>query len=258
MGKVTFRTFMFVCCLSFAFGIANAHTIRIRLYHASYSVSRNDLQIGAAEFTLSRNPDGSYLYRSVTQPVGLAALFFSDVITESSQFLVKSGRLESLVYSYTHSGDEHDDTEHIRFDWSDNSAESNDGKKHKTIPIEPGVYDRALAQLAVSLDLASGRLADGYRVLDHGEISDYHMLREADAKLTTPAGEYQVIKVARKDVKKKRTTTFWLAPELDYLPVQIEQTEPGKATISLTLTDIHFDTAAGSRIGASATGSPHD
>jgi len=32
-----------------------------------------------------------------------------------------------------------------------------------------------------------------------------------------------------------------LVPKLDYLPVQMQQTEPGKATISLVLTEIHFD-----------------
>ena len=48
---------------------------------------------------------------------------------------------------------------------------------------------------------------------------------------------------ARHDEKKNRTTTFWLAPKLGYLPVQMRQTEPGKATISLVLTEIKFDTA---------------
>ena len=33
----------------------------------------------------------------------------------------------------------------------------------------------------------------------------------------------------------------WLAPKLDYLPVQMQQTEPGKVTITLVLTEIHFD-----------------
>jgi hypothetical protein len=37
-------------------------------------------------------------------------------------------------------------------------------------------------------------------------------------------------------------TRRWLAPKLNYLPVQMRQTEPGKTTISLVLTEIHFDT----------------
>ena len=47
------------------------------------------------------------------------------------------------------------------------------------------------------------------------------------------------IRCFRRD--ENRATTFWLAPKLDYLPVEMRQTEPGKATISLVLTEIRFD-----------------
>ena len=43
--------------------------------------------------------------------------------------------------------------------------------------------------------------------------------------------------------KEKQYRPFWLAAKLDYLPVRMRQTEPGKATISLVLTEIKFDTA---------------
>lgn len=241
MNRTAIKAMLVVGSILLISAGAFANDTRIPLYHASYSVSRNDFRIGIAEFTLSRTRDGNYIYKSVTQPTGLAALFFSDVITESSQFALRGGKPESLRYDYSHSSSNHDRSEHISFDWDKHRAESLDGKKRKNIDIEPGTYDRALAQLAVSLDMAAGKLADTYRVLDHNEISDYRMERGDDTKRRTESGTYQVIKVARKDTKKKRTTTFWLAPKLDYLPVEIEQTEPGKATISLTLTEISFD-----------------
>jgi hypothetical protein len=241
MSGATLRAAAFLGCLWLTFTAASAAEIHIPLYHASYEVSRNGFQIGNAEFSLTRNGDGSYNYKSVTQPIGLAALFFSDVITESSRFTVRDGKPESLQYDYKHSSNDDDKTEHILFDWENHRAESSSGKRQKRLSIKPGTFDRALAQLAVSLDMATGKLADSYCVLDHGELSNYRMERDADGKLRTPSGNYQVIEVARKDIKKKRTTTFWLAPKIDYLPVKIEQTEPGKATISLTLTDIHLD-----------------
>jgi len=48
--------------------------------------------------------------------------------------------------------------------------------------------------------------------------------------------------IARRDPHSDRVLTFWLAPKLDYLPVQIEQTEPGKSTISFVLTEIKLST----------------
>ena len=120
-------------------------------------------------------------------------------------------------------------------------AHSNEGGKQHTLPIKAGTYDRLLAQLAVSVDLEAGQTVGEYRVLDHNEINVYHMLRQENTDLKTPAGNYETVVIARRDPHKDRVTTFWLAPKLDYLPVQMQQTEPGKATISLVLTEIKLD-----------------
>ncbi|MGH8377771.1 MAG: DUF3108 domain-containing protein, partial [Gammaproteobacteria bacterium] len=100
------------------FSAAADATPVIPLYHATYSVDRNDLRIGTANFSLTQNKDGTYTYQSVTQASGLAALFFSDVITETSHFTVSNGHLQPLLYSYTPAGNDHDKPESIRFDWN--------------------------------------------------------------------------------------------------------------------------------------------
>jgi len=214
---------------------------KIPLYQATYSIGRDSLRIGTANFSLIQNKDGSYTYTSVSQAAGLAALFLSDVVTETSHFKMMDGKLQSLQYTYEHAGNDKDKKENIRFDWDKDVAHSNEGGKQHTLPLTAGTYDRLLAQLAVSVDLEAGQTVGEYRVLDHNEINIYHMQPQGNTDLKTPAGEYEVIEIARKDPKKNRVTTFWLAPKLDYLPVQMQQTEPGKATISLVLTDIKFD-----------------
>ncbi len=223
-------------------GAARGAELRIPLYKADYSVGRNSLRLGTARFSLTQNKDGTYTYTSVSQAAGLAALFLSDVITETSHFKMMDGKLQSLQYTYEHTGNDKDKRENIRFDWDKGVAHSNEGGKQHALPLTAGTYDRLLAQLAVSVDLEAGQTVGEYRVLDHNEISIYHMQPQGNTDLKTPAGKYEVIKLARKDPKKNRVTTFWLAPKLDYLPVQMQQTEPGKATISLVLTDIKFDT----------------
>ncbi len=242
-------TVLLVCTL----GTATAASPTIPLYHATYSVGRNDLRIGTANFTLTRNKDGTYTYKSITQATGLAALFFSDVITETSRFKVSDGNLQSLEYSYDHTGNTKDKKETIRFNWDKGKAYSDDRGEQRILPIKAGTYDRLLAQLAISMDLEAGKTVGDYPVLDHNEITVYHMHRQGSTTLKTPAGEYEVIEIARKVPKKNRVTTFWLAPKLDYLPVQMKQTETGKATISLVLTGIKFDTTSSKiRLNASA------
>ena len=214
---------------------------KIPLYQATYSIGRDSLRIGTANISLIQNKDGSYIYTSVSQAAGLAALFLSDVITETSHFKMMDGKLQSLQYTYEHTGNDKDKKENIRFDWDKNVAHSNEGGKQHTLPIKAGTYDRLLAQLAVSVDLEAGQTVGEYRVLDHNEINVYHMLRQENTDLKTPAGNYETVVIARRDPHKDRVTTFWLAPKLDYLPVQMQQTEPGKATISLVLTEIKLD-----------------
>ena len=222
-------------------GAASAAAPAIPLYHATYSVSRNDLHIGTTVFSLTKNQNGSYTYQSVTEPAGLVSLFRSDVITETSHFNIVDCSPRPLLYSYTHIGGDHNQPHSIRFDWNKKLAYNSSGDKRSTLPLKPDTYDRLLAQLLISLDAAQGATTNTLRVLDRGEFQTYRLLSVGTVGVKTPAGGYQTIEVARKDEKKNRTNTFWLAPKLDYLPVQMQQTEPGKATISLVLTEIKFD-----------------
>lgn len=220
---------------------AAAGTPHIPRYHATYAVDRSDLRIGTAAFSLVRNQDGSYTYQSVTRPSGLLALFRSDVITETSRFAVVDGQLRSLYYSYRHTGSGRDQFETIVFEWNKGIARSDRNGKSRTLPVKPGTYDRFLAQLALSVDTKSGRLAPGYHVLDHGVIHAYRVGRLHDTTVETPAGRFRTVRIAQRGRTKQRVTRFWLAPKLDFLPVRMEQTEPGKATVRLILTKISFD-----------------
>ena len=222
---------------------AQAAAPAIPLYHATYSAGRGSLRVGTARFSLTRNDDGSYTYRSVTKPAGLMALFFDDVVTETSRFTLAGDHLQSLHYSYQHRSDDGDKLEQIRFDWSKGLAYSSEGASHQTVLLTAGICDRLLAQLAMSLDALQGKPVNDYSVLDHAKVQMYRFMRTGNASVNTPAGKYDTVEMTRHDDSKNRVTTFWLAPKLDYLPVRIRQTEPGKATISLVLTDISFDAA---------------
>ena len=212
----------------------------IPLYHATYSLQRNDLHIGNAEFSVTWNANGTYIYQSVTQPAGLLSLFLHTVITETSHFTLTNGQPRSLFYSYQETGSS-GKSELIRFDWNKGLAYSNRNNDKQTLPLKPGTCDVMLAQLRISMNAAEGRLNNNFVVLDHGELQNYDLREVARARVDTGAGTFDTVEVSRKDSKKNRITSFWLAPKLDYLPVQMRQTEPGKATISLVLTEIHFD-----------------
>jgi Protein of unknown function (DUF3108) len=214
--------------------------VPVPIYQATYSVGFGSLRAGTASFSLSKNADGTYTYKSLTKSAGLAALFLNDVVSETSHFEVMDGKLRPLQYTYEHTGKDKDNKETIQFDWAKGVAYTEEDGKQKSLPIKAGIYDRLLAQLAISMDLQAGLVVEDYPVLGHGEINVYHMLRQDNTDLKTPTGNYETVVIARRAPHKDRVTTFWLAPKLDYLLIQMEQTEPEKATISLTLTDIHI------------------
>ena len=212
-------------------------------YKATYegSVSLGSL---ACQISLGQNTDGSYTYRSESHAIGFAAVFLKDVITETSRFDMVDGRPRALSYSYTRTGGKHDKSETIQFDWNKNTAESVENGSKRTTPLTPGVADRFLTQLILSVDVESSKLQDEYKVLDHRKITSFNPLKLPDKTLSVPAGEYATVAVERHDKGESRLMDFWMSPKLHYLPVEIQQREPGEDTYTLTLTSVSFDTPA--------------
>lgn len=212
-------------------------------FKASYqgSVSVGSL---VCEMALTHDADGSYTLQSSSHAVGLAALFVSDVITETSRFEMVGGRPRPLEYRYTRSGGKHEKSETIHFDWSKGLAHTIENGQDRTTPLRPGVTDRFMLQLVLGLDAGNGRLQDEYRVLDHRDITSFTPPKPESEDVHVPAGNYATLLVERQDKGSKRVTDFWLAPKIHYLPVQIEQREPGENTYTLALASISFDTPA--------------
>lgn len=198
----------------------------------------------ACEMSLGRNPDGTYSYESTSHAIGFASLFFKDVIREESRFEMVDGRPRPLEYRYNRSGGKHEKSETIEFDWKKNTARTEENGRTKTTPLSAGVADRFLTQLILSLDTASGRLQDEYKVLDHRDISRFMPPRPGERDVRVPAGAFATLMVERHDKGSKRVTDFWFARKLHYLPVQIQQREPGEDTYTLSLTSSSFATAA--------------
>ena len=196
------------------------------------------------EMTLTRDADGSYTLQSSSHAVGLAALFARDVITETSRFEVVDDRPRPLEYRYSRSGGKREKSETIQFDWNKGTARTEENGQEKLTPITPGVTDRFLLQLVLGMDAASGKLQDEYRVLDHRDITSFAPPKPESKDIHVPAGNYATLLVERQDKGSKRVTDFWLAPKIYYLPVQMEQREPGENTYTLVLSSISFDSPA--------------
>lgn len=208
-------------------------------FRMDYHVLRDGWHLGNAEFTLERR-DGAWEFLSRAHASGLAALFVHSTFSESSRFTVRAGVLHPSGYTYTDSGNPKHD-ERIVFDWARHEAKDTKGGETKMLPLASGMLDRLTAQLELSRELSAGiDLPATFVVVNGGEIKRYHMKRSGHDEIATPAGNFETVHVVRKDPKSKRVTAFWLAPKYQWLPVKIEQREPGKATVTFVLTKLHW------------------
>lgn len=204
-----------------------------------YNVLHGGFKAGEATFSLSRDGD-DWLYQWRAHPTGLASLFVHSTFREASRFSVVGGRLRPLSYAYTDSG-RPDRDETIRFDWDDRTAlDTNDGRT-KHIPLSRGMLDRIASQLAISRRLAAGLpLPTTYQVINGGRLRTYTVRELRREKIHTPAGEFDTVVVQRSDSDSDKTFVFWLAPKYAWLPVRLEQREPGKTTDTSVLTRLQW------------------
>lgn len=215
------------------------HVLGITPFSMSYHVLRDGWHLGNAVFTLQKN-DGTWEFHSRARASGLASLFVHSTFTESSRFTLRDGVLQPLAYTYTDSGKpEHN--EEISFDWARHEAKDTKGSETKVLPLARGMLDRLTAQLELSRELSAAvQLPAAFVVVNGGKIKRFHLRKSGRDEIATPAGNFETVRMVRADPESKRVTTFWLAPKYQWLPIKIEQREPGKATVTFVLTRLHW------------------
>lgn len=211
----------------------------IPAFRMTYRALRNGWHIGTATFTLERDGGGWHFY-SVAHATGFASWFFHSTYRESCRFVMADHEIRPLLYSYTDSG-RRDRDETIRFDWSADEARDTNGGHAKTLRLAPGMLDRLSAQLEISRELAAGGpLADPYLIVNGGEIKRYHLQRGKRTQITTPTGNFETVMVVRSDPDSGRANRFWMAPAYAWLPVKMQQIEPGGATYTFVLDHLEW------------------
>lgn len=205
--------------------------------NATYTVSWNGISLGDATITLRAgdSPD-CYVYESATNPIGLVRMFYGSP-HEISEFCVAGGKVVPKRFEYIKSkGDEDNFT--LEFD-SQNLKVRNQKGEEREIPAIS--QDRFGMQQAVRLWLL-GRLKEkdpGAEPFDVAQVDDkkvrqYRFAITGRETIQIPAGKFDTILIQRVD-DPTRTAKFWIAPDLNYMPVKVEQIRGGKADVRMQL-----------------------
>jgi hypothetical protein len=204
-------------------------------FNADYQVKRNGKELGRATLTLRPAGDGTWEFSQRTEGTkGMASLLGVDV-TEQSTFRWRDGMPEGLDYRYAQHTALKSRQRSTRFDWTAHEARSRDGKRDWTAPLDESAMDRNLVTIALMAALKAGAHELSFAVVDKDRVSAQRYVRGARESLSLPAGRIEAVRIDRQRENSRRTTTLWLAPRLDWLPVQIEQVEKNGETITLQL-----------------------
>jgi hypothetical protein len=222
-------------CLFAAEALAQTNS-KLQPFTAEYQLNRGNMLIGKVTNTLRLEKDGSYTYTSITKPVGIVAAFSSDVITEISQGQIKHNRILPITYTYEHKRKKRPKFRKQQFDWHTNKLSTLAPKPQLSIDIPKDTQDKASMVLAMMLAIPSDADDIKIKVADKKNLKIYRINKQGTEQIKAGGSDYSSVKLGVSKPGKEPSTRFWLAPELNYLPVQIEKLEK-KKTYTMTLVE---------------------
>ena len=208
-------------------------------FQAEYQVLHDGKELGHATLSLRPAGNGTWEFRSETHGTrGMASMLGLDVV-EKSTFHWRDGQPEGLQYTYSQQAAMKSRERSIDFDWSAHEARSRDGKRAWTAPLDGPAMDRNLVTVALMAALKSRSADMTFPVVDKDRVSEQSYRVSGDESLPLQSGPVKAMRVERmREENPGKQTTIWFAPQLAWLPVQIEQADKGDL---VTLRFVHGD-----------------
>jgi hypothetical protein len=236
-------------------------------YRVTRSIMDSDFSLATAELRLELGADGGYRYSSSLRPAKLIAMFYADEIAEYSRGRLEHAGVVPELYEMRITGRKAREGG-IVFDREAGQVTQRFKGREVRQGVPPEAHDRLSLQMAMVQDLAAGKRAMQYLMVDQNRLRVYRFEVTGEERVDTPRGRYETLRVelagrlrvedgAGLDVANARTesdlegedqTTFWMAPSLGYLPVRIRHVDEELGTFTMSLQKLEMPLAA--RAGA--------
>lgn len=219
-------------------------------FRASYLASARGISLGRAEMELRRDDNGDYRYTSELRARGALALLYRHRVNE-----VSTGRISAdgvLPDDYRYQRGDRDDR--IEFDYEQGEVTLRYKGGVDQERFEPGAVDPLATHLAIMHDLANGAEQMRYVLVQPRRIRVYQLEVTDRERIRTPEGRYDTLRVdvvgqlrirEGDDVDLESADippldagdeiSFWLAPELNYLPVRIRYVDESDGAVEMNL-----------------------
>lgn len=198
--------------------IANAKTIQP--YQADYKFTIDNKYKGKATRKLFKTGN-QWQYDVSARVAGVATA------KQHSKFTISGSKVSPSTARTTYKVFGIGRTHQIKFGKGQVSSTFK-GKTH-TLPMKKQAHDDLSLETQIRQDLLNNTFNGNYHMVLKDKIKAAPFKKAGSVKVTVPAGTFSTIKVERNFGKNSnRSTTFWLAPSLDYLPIKVAHNENGK------------------------------
>ncbi len=216
---------------------AHADAAVPRPFSATYAVSYRGIGAGTITFDFAHDAaTGRYVYETHASPSALARLFVSREAMERSVMEIDAAGTRPIEWQLDDgkSGSQKDGELH--FDWSRNIVSGVVAGEKIELPAEPGTQDRSSITISVATSLLRGMEPGTIALIDDNRIKRYTYTKKERTTVDSALGKIEtVIYESARDGGSSRTSRFWMAPSLEFLPVRAEQIRKGKVETVMEL-----------------------
>lgn len=198
---------------------------------ANYSFTIEDKYKGTATRTLSKSGN-NWKYNVNARVAGVATA------TQNSVFALSGDNVTPSQASTTYKLFGVGRTHNLNYNSGKKQVASTYKGKTLNLNMAQQAFDDLSLEIQIRQDLLNGKFSGNYYMAKKDKIERTPFKNAGKTKITVPAGTYDTVRVDRVHDDNSRSTSFWLAPSLDYLPVKVSQINDGKK-MDLELTKVN-------------------
>ncbi len=215
---------------------AAAAPVDLEPFIALYAVKYGSMTVGDSRMELrpGAGPDG-WIFESRADATGLARLFASGTLVQTSWIEVDGGQVRPMRFRFDDGMERSDEDIALEFDWSQKRVRGTSKGEQVDLATVAGLQDPVSIQVATMVALISGGRPGTIPMIDGPKVKYYDYEFQRNERLETPAGTFDTVVYTSTREGSSRVATMWLAPELGYMPVQLEQHRKGKRLFAMYL-----------------------
>ena len=214
-------------------------------FSAIYAVQKFGIKAAEARYELNHTDTG-YRFTQYTELYGLARMFADDTVSVTSIVDMVDSHLLLKEHIYIQTGREKNRDEVIKLQWHTDDGKLN-GKvtgivRSKPIDheVDKPVWDVLSFQIPLMIEANAGQKIYPYTALLKGEIDDYKFMLISTEVVSIGDKKFETLHLVRKDPVKNRELHIWLLPDMNNIPLIVENYRDDKLHSRVQLEKVRF------------------